>query len=126
MRDATTVVDALRELRGMGIRISLDDFGTGYSSFSYLRNLPVDTIKIDRAFVCEIETNADDAALTAAIVSMGRALRLRVVAEGVETAGQRNLLAQWGCDEMQGFLVSTALSASEIEAGWLDTLEGAR
>jgi EAL domain-containing protein (putative c-di-GMP-specific phosphodiesterase class I) len=115
MRDATTVVTALRALREMGIRVSIDDFGTGYSSLSYLRTLPVDTLKIDRAFVRDIENSPDDAALTAAIVSMGKALRLCVVAEGVETEGQRRLLIGWGCNEMQGFLVSPAKPARDVE-----------
>jgi EAL domain-containing protein (putative c-di-GMP-specific phosphodiesterase class I) len=75
----------------------------------------VDTLKIDRSFVSNIAENADDAALTGAIVSMARALRLRVVAEGVETTAQRDLLRSFGCDEMQGYLVSRAVSAAEIE-----------
>jgi diguanylate cyclase (GGDEF)-like protein/PAS domain S-box-containing protein len=124
MRDAATVVSALRELRGLGIRISIDDFGTGYSSLSYLRQLPVDTLKIDRAFVSEIENSPDDAALTAAIISMGKALRLRVVAEGVETEAQRDLLTRWGCDEMQGYLIGRALPPAEIEARWEKAKKG--
>ena len=83
-------------------RSSLDDFGTGYSSLSYLRSLPVDTLKIDMAFVRNIAHNEEDAALTAAIVSMGKARGLRVIAEGVETAEQRRLLTSFGCDEIQG------------------------
>jgi len=115
LRDTTTVLSALDALRSLGVRIALDDFGTGYSSFHYLRRLPVDTLKIDRSFVREIESSPDDAALMAAIVSMGRALRLTVVAEGVETEGQRRLLAGWGCHEMQGYLVSRPVPVSEIE-----------
>jgi len=116
LQDEAAVVGALEALRRLGIRIAIDDFGTGYSSFSYLRRLPVDVLKIDRSFVQHIETSPDDAALLGAIVSMGRALRLRVIAEGVETVGQRELLASWGCDEMQGFLVSPAVPA-EAAAG---------
>jgi diguanylate cyclase (GGDEF)-like protein len=116
LQDEAAVVGALEALRRLGIRIAIDDFGTGYSSFSYLRRLPVDVLKIDRSFVQHIETSPDDAALLGAIVSMGRALRLRVIAEGVETVGQRELLAGWGCDEMQGFLVSPAVPA-EAAAG---------
>jgi diguanylate cyclase (GGDEF)-like protein len=114
LHDDGPVVTALRELRELGMRVAIDDFGTGYSSFSYLRRLPVDTLKVDRAFVKEIETSDDDAALTAAIVSMGKALRLRLVAEGVETVGQRDLLTGWGCDEMQGFLVARPLPVEEL------------
>jgi len=115
MQDEPRVVAALEALRAQGLRISIDDFGTGYSSLAYLRRLPVDTLKIDRSFVSNIAENADDAALTGAIVSMARALRLRVVAEGVETTAQRDLLRSFGCDEMQGYLVSRAVSAAEIE-----------
>jgi len=109
--DERAVVSDLHRLRALGVQISIDDFGTGYSSIAYLRRLPVDAIKIDRSFVAEITEARDDAALAAAIVSMGRAIRLRVIAEGVETAGQRELLAAWGCDEMQGFLFSRAVPA---------------
>jgi diguanylate cyclase (GGDEF)-like protein/PAS domain S-box-containing protein len=115
MRDEPRVAAALAALRARGLRISIDDFGTGYSSLAYLRRLPVDTLKIDRSFVSHIASNSDDAALTAAIVSMAQALRLRVVAEGVETTAQRDLLRAMGCDEMQGYLVSAAVPAAEIE-----------
>jgi predicted signal transduction protein with EAL and GGDEF domain len=118
MHDAQRVVAQLQELRTLGIQISLDDFGTGYSSLSYLRRLPVDALKIDRSFVRDIGTRSEDAALAAAIVSMGKALRLRVVAEGVELEEQRALLRGWGCDEMQGFLVSPALSPDALERFW--------
>jgi diguanylate cyclase (GGDEF)-like protein/PAS domain S-box-containing protein len=116
LQDEAAVVGALEALRRLGIRIAIDDFGTGYSSFSYLRRLPVDVLKIDRSFVEHIETSPDEAALLGAIVSMGRALRLRVIAEGVETVGQRQLLTSWGCDEMQGFLVSPAVPAEDAAA----------
>jgi diguanylate cyclase (GGDEF)-like protein/PAS domain S-box-containing protein len=116
LQDEAAVVGALEALRRLGIRIAIDDFGTGYSSFSYLRRLPVDVLKIDRSFVKDIETSPDEAALLGAIVSMGRALRLRVIAEGVETMGQRELLTGWGCDEMQGFLVSPAVPAAAAAA----------
>jgi len=120
MHDPARVVAQLEELRALGIIVSLDDFGTGYSSLSTLRRLPVDVLKVDRSFVREIGSRADDAALAAAIVSMGKALRLRVVAEGVEREEQRALLAAWGCDEMQGFLFSPALPPEELERFWAD------
>jgi diguanylate cyclase (GGDEF)-like protein/PAS domain S-box-containing protein len=116
MQDEPRVVAALEALRAQGMRISIDDFGTGYSSLAYLRRLPVDTLKVDRSFVQGIAANEGDAALTAAIVSMARALGLRTVAEGVETEAQRDLLRGFGCDEMQGWLVSKAVPAEEIEA----------
>jgi EAL domain-containing protein (putative c-di-GMP-specific phosphodiesterase class I) len=118
MQDEKIVIADLERLGAAGIRTSLDDFGTGYSSFAYLKRLPVDTLKIDRCFVTEIEANPDDAALTASIVSMGKALGLTIVAEGVETQGQRDLLAEWGCDEIQGYFYSRPLPVTELEE-WL-------
>lgn len=103
MHDESSVIQDLEALRSRGLRIHVDDFGTGYSSFAYLRRLPVDALKIDRSFITEIASNADDAALVASIVAMAHALRLHVIAEGVETAEQVALLTGWGCDEIQGF-----------------------
>jgi diguanylate cyclase (GGDEF)-like protein len=113
MHDEKSVIATLAELRAIGVAVSLDDFGTGYSSLSYLRSLPVDTLKIDMAFVRNIANSEEDAALTAAIVSMGKARGLRVIAEGVETTDQRRLLASFGCDEIQGFLIAAALPAEQ-------------
>jgi diguanylate cyclase (GGDEF)-like protein len=108
LRDEAGVIQTLRELRWMGLSIALDDFGTGYSSLSYLRRLPVDTLKIDQSFVKSISHSTEGAALTRSIVAMGKALGLRVVAEGVETAAQRALLTEWSCDEIQGFVICRA------------------
>jgi diguanylate cyclase (GGDEF)-like protein len=108
LRDEAGVIQTLRELRWMGLSIALDDFGTGYSSLSYLRRLPVDTLKIDQSFVKSIAHSTEGAALTRSIVSMGKALGLRVVAEGVESAMQRALLTEWACDEIQGFQICRA------------------
>jgi diguanylate cyclase (GGDEF)-like protein/PAS domain S-box-containing protein len=113
MENKGIAVDALRQLKGVGITVSLDDFGTGYSSLSYLKGFPVDSIKIDRSFIAELTTDPDDAAITAAIISMAKTLNLRVVAEGVETAEQLAFLRQHGCEEMQGFLLSPALPADD-------------
>lgn len=112
--DGRKVRATLNALRVTGIQIAIDDFGTGYSSLSYLRHLPVDILKIDRSFVQNIEADEEDAALAEAIIAMARALRLKVVAEGVETPGQREILANWGCDEYQGFVFSPAVPASEV------------
>ncbi len=112
--DGEKVRATLNSLRVSGIQIAIDDFGTGYSSLSYLRRLPVDILKIDRAFVENIEVDEEDAALAEAIIAMARALRLTVVAEGVETPGQREILAGWGCDAYQGFVFSPAVPASEV------------
>jgi EAL domain-containing protein (putative c-di-GMP-specific phosphodiesterase class I) len=97
----------------LDITIALDDFGTGYSSLSYLRRLPIDVLKIDIAFIRDITRSREDAALARAIIAMADALGLAVVAEGVETAEQRHLLREWGCEEMQGFLASPAIPADE-------------
>jgi diguanylate cyclase (GGDEF)-like protein len=116
LRDEESVIAALMDLRASGVSIALDDFGTGYSSLSYLRRLPVDTLKIDRSFVAPIARSRDAAALTRSIVGMGKALGLRVVAEGVETQEQRALLADWACDEIQGFVIAPALPPEEALA----------
>jgi EAL domain-containing protein (putative c-di-GMP-specific phosphodiesterase class I) len=116
MRDEHAVVGALEELRALGFSIALDDFGTGYSSLAYLRRLPVDTLKMDGSFIRSIDRDAEAAALTRSIVGMGKALGLRVVAEGVELPAQRALLAAWGCDEIQGFLVGESLPAQQALA----------
>jgi diguanylate cyclase len=99
-------VDTLHALRAMGLHLSVDDFGTGYSSFSYLKHFPLDTLKIDRAFIREITSDPDDAAISTAIIALGHALGLTVTAEGVETEAQVKLLRQQGCDEMQGYFFS--------------------
>jgi EAL domain-containing protein (putative c-di-GMP-specific phosphodiesterase class I) len=98
----------------MGVGLALDDFGTGYSSLSYLRRFPISVLKIDRSFVSELPANRDDAALVAAIVTMGHSLRLRVVAEGVETLEQAEHLRALGCDHLQGHLFSAAVPANEF------------
>jgi diguanylate cyclase (GGDEF)-like protein len=122
LRDQASVIETLRELRAMGLAIALDDFGTGYSSLSYLRRLPVDTLKIDQSFVKPIAQSSEAAALTRSIVGMGKALGLRVVAEGVETAAQRALLTEWQCDEIQGFLICRAEPAAQALARLGDSL----
>jgi len=111
--DAVTVLEALR---ARGARLSLDDFGTGYSSLSYLKRFPLDTLKIDRAFVSGLGTGQDDAALVATIVSMAGTLGLEVVAEGVETEEQLRLLRDLGCDRAQGFLLARPLPPADLHA----------
>ena len=105
----------LEELSRMGVLVSVDDFGTGYSSMSYLRRFPIDKLKIDKTFVAEMDTRADDASIVQAIVSLAHGLELKVVAEGVETAAQLDALRTLGCDEYQGFYCSPALPAQEFE-----------
>jgi len=115
MRDERTVVAELEKLRDAGFHISIDDFGTGYSSLAHLRRLPVDSLKIDRSFITSIEHVPTDAALVRSIISMASALGLSVIAEGVETAGQQELLRSWECDHSQGFLFCRPLPAIELE-----------
>jgi diguanylate cyclase (GGDEF)-like protein len=111
MKNPGSAIETLRELRAMGIKIAIDDFGTGYSSLSYLKNFPITTLKIDRSFVNGIATDPVDAAIVKAIITLAHSLDLTVVAEGVETEDQVGLLRQLGCDQMQGYLFSTPLSA---------------
>ena len=119
MRDLKVAKDLLHEFRELGVPIAIDDFGTGYSSLAYLRRLPIDTIKIDRSFVAELESDDDAAAIVAAIIAMTQALKLQLVAEGVETEGQRDMLAQQGCRIVQGFLYAPPLSADRF-LQWVD------
>jgi diguanylate cyclase (GGDEF)-like protein/PAS domain S-box-containing protein len=116
MRDQEEAVEKLHELRRMGIRIAIDDFGTGYSSLSYLRSFPIDTLKIDKSFIQDVCIDPQDAAIVQAIVTVGHALDLTVVAEGVETPEQLEYLNQLHCDILQGFLFSKSLSTEDFEA----------
>jgi len=111
MQDDALTAETLTELREMGIGLALDDFGTGYSSLSYLRRFTIDRVKIDRSFVNELTVNPDDATLTSAIIAMAHGLRLRVVAEGVESEAQALYLRQRDCDELQGYLFGRPVPA---------------
>ena len=104
----------LISLKDMGVRLSIDDFGTGFSSLSYLKRLPIDTIKIDKSFIRDIKTDANDAAIITAIIKMSHSLNFKVIAEGVETAEQLAYLKQYECDEMQGFYFSKPITADEF------------
>jgi EAL domain-containing protein (putative c-di-GMP-specific phosphodiesterase class I) len=105
---------ALRSLKALGIKISIDDFGTGYSNLAYLKRFQVDALKIDTGFIHDITTNADSATIAVAIINMAHNLRLKVIAEGVETQEQLDFLRDHGCDEAQGFLFSKALPEGEL------------
>jgi diguanylate cyclase len=115
MDHAESSVQILEELSRMGVIVSIDDFGTGYSSMSYLRRFPIDKLKIDRSFIHNMTTNADAASIVKAIISLAHSLRLKVVAEGVETAEQLVRLRELGCDQFQGFFRSAAVLPGEIE-----------
>ena len=104
----------VREIRDRGVGFALDDFGTGYSGLTHLRRFPIDRLKLDNAFTSQIAKCADDATLSAAVIAMAHSLRLRVVAEGVETQEQATLLREQKCDELQGFLFSPAVPADEF------------
>jgi diguanylate cyclase (GGDEF)-like protein/PAS domain S-box-containing protein len=114
MRDVEETMATLYYLKKLGIKLAIDDFGTGYSSLSYLKRLPLDTIKIDQAFIKDLTTNEQDASITKAIIALGHSLDLRVIAEGVETEGQFRHLEEQGCDEIQGYLFSPAVPANAI------------
>lgn len=111
MQDPQHHIAVLQDLRSDGIRIQIDDFGTGYSSLSYLRQLPIDTLKIDGSFIKQIDTNPSDEAIVSAILAMARSLDLRVVAEGVETTAQLQVLGKHGCEIAQGFFFCRPLPA---------------
>ena len=107
--------DPLKELSEKGFKISMDDFGTGYSSLSYLKRFTIDVLKIDRSFISDVMSNPDDAEIVKAIIVMAHALKLTVVAEGVESEAQMDFLKQLKCDQSQGFLVSKPIPAPEFE-----------
>lgn len=115
MRDVDEAITLLESLRKLGVKLSIDDFGTGYSSLSYLKKLPVDILKVDRAFVRDLPHNRDDLAITRAVIAMAHGLSMRVVAEGVEDAGQYQSLLAEGCDEFQGFYCRAAMEGTELE-----------
>jgi diguanylate cyclase (GGDEF)-like protein len=115
MSDPEQSIAILEQLSAMGVLVSVDDFGTGYSSMSYLRRFPIDKLKIDRVFINEIVSRPEDASIVRAIVSLAHSLRLKVVAEGVETPAQLDFLKTTGCDEYQGYHFSRPLPAAEFE-----------
>ena len=112
-----TATAALRELRSLGLHLAVDDFGTGYSSLTYLKRFPVECIKIDKSFVGGLGIEADDTTIVGAVVQLGRALGLHVVAEGVESPLQLERLRELECDRAQGYLFSRPRPASLIPAG---------
>jgi EAL domain-containing protein (putative c-di-GMP-specific phosphodiesterase class I) len=116
MQNADISLAVMKRLKQMGVRISIDDFGTGYSSLSYLKRFPIDTVKIDQNFVRDLSDVSNDGAIITAVISMARALNLRVVAEGVETEAQLAFLRKENCEVVQGFLHSRPVPAAEFES----------
>ncbi|KAE8753301.1 EAL domain-containing protein [Paraburkholderia madseniana] len=114
MSDPARAINMLRAIRSMGVRIALDDFGTGFSSLGMLKHFPIDTLKIDRSFICDIAVNPATEAIAQSIIAIGKALDLVVVAEGVETHEQECFVRERGCDQIQGFHVSRPLNADRF------------
>jgi len=114
MENVARAVALLDELRAAGIRVSIDDFGTGYSSLSYLKRFPIDAIKIDQVFIKNVAHSLQDAAITQAIIALGRSLKLEVVAEGVESAEHATFLRAQGCDLIQGYHIAPALTGDDL------------
>jgi EAL domain-containing protein (putative c-di-GMP-specific phosphodiesterase class I) len=119
MSSVMQTIHTLRAIRALGVKIAIDDFGTGYSSLSYLSRLPIDILKIDRSFINDMTTGTQGMAVVTTIIALAKSLRLKLVAEGVETEEEALLLAQHGCDDMQGFLFSHDLPADVFEAQFL-------
>jgi diguanylate cyclase (GGDEF)-like protein/PAS domain S-box-containing protein len=114
MQNAEQTIATLHELKSAGIQISLDDFGTGYSSLSYLKNFPLNNLKLDRSFVSDIAKETKNESISKAVIDLAHSLSLKVIAEGVETFDQLELLRSWNCDEVQGFLFSRPLPVEEV------------
>jgi EAL domain-containing protein (putative c-di-GMP-specific phosphodiesterase class I) len=110
---ATALLEAINK---MGVRLAIDDFGTGYSSLAQIKRFPIDTIKVDRSFIRDLQIDPEDRAITEAVIAMGRALSLTVVAEGVETEAQTSFLREHACHEIQGFHFSKPIAADEFAA----------
>jgi len=119
IENSQTAIQSLRHLHNLGVSLSIDDFGTGYSSLSYIKRLPVQRLKIDQSFVQNLESNLNDEVIVRAIVNLGHSLGLKVIAEGVESEGQLQRLRGFGCDEVQGHLISPPLSADQLERRFL-------
>jgi EAL domain-containing protein (putative c-di-GMP-specific phosphodiesterase class I) len=119
MEDVGHSIASLQALRAMGITVAIDDFGTGFSSLGSLAKLTVDTLKIDRTFIAQMEASPSGMALVTTMINLAHSLKLKVVAEGVETEEQAQLLRLLKCDEMQGFLFSRPLATEQLEAKFL-------
>ncbi|HEX8785562.1 MAG TPA: EAL domain-containing protein, partial [Telluria sp.] len=121
--DAEHALTVFAQLKALGVRVSLDDFGTGYSSLSYLRRLPIDTLKIDRSFVSQLDRFDDKRQIVEVVLMLARALELDVVAEGVETDAELQLLRDMGSDFVQGYFYYRPLTAEDAEAALAGQVE---
>jgi EAL domain-containing protein (putative c-di-GMP-specific phosphodiesterase class I) len=119
MRQPDVVQKRLEAIHQLGVKLSIDDFGTGYASLAYLKRLPVDSLKIDRVFVAELDADEADRRIVKSSIQLAHGFDMTVVAEGVESEAAATLLRQFGCDMAQGFHFAKPLSAAEIEACWL-------
>lgn len=115
LHDVADVIEKMKVIKGMGINFSIDDFGTGYSSLSYLKRLPIDELKIDQSFVRDLRLDPNDQTIARTVINLGHSLGLRVIAEGVETVQQRDILLQLGCDAFQGFLYGRPVDVGQLE-----------
>ena len=122
MQASDYAIDVLLELRDLGIELAIDDFGTGYSSLTYLKKLPINKLKVDQSFVRDIPSDPNDMAIAGAVIAMGRALNLKVIAEGVEVIDQEKFLLDKGCQEAQGYLYGKPLMSKQLEE-WMDRKE---
>ena len=109
------ILENLKKLKEMNINIAIDDFGTGYSSLTSLKKLPINTLKIDQSFICNITTNEDDATIVSIMIAMAQKMNIKVIAEGVETEEQLNLLKDFQCHEIQGYLFSHPITTRELK-----------
>lgn len=114
IRDVLEAAETLRNLKRIGVRLAIDDFGTGYSSLGYLRRFQVDKLKIDQSFIREMTTHSNDASIVRAIIQLSKGLKLKTIAEGVETSEQLQLLLDEGCDEAQGYFFSRPIQPDEV------------
>ena len=120
IRDAQETLKKLDAIARLGVKMAIDDFGTGYSSLSYLKRFPINKLKIDRSFVMNLPKDESDIAIVTAIISLAHALKLQVIAEGVETHEQKDLLSSLHCDQIQGYLIAKAMDPHEFEASFLN------
>ena len=124
MGDFGRTIEVLRSVRALGVKVAVDDFGTGYSSLSYLRRLPIDVLKIDRSFVNGCEHEGEAMVIPHAIIFLGKSLRLRIVAEGVEEQAQVDILRLCGCDEFQGYFYARPMPVAELRS-WMAARQSA-